>query len=166
MLYLDKVCMYIHWKTDTKFLYFYSHLPFRAILWTCDSQYAEVLCETDSNQLPRMSWPFHRFKQNYKCSLGLGCIYNHIRGNDLRLLQLITSFMWLRTLTNLSESLVLEVNHNQLSTVQNKTCRIKWSFTFSFLWLLVYVHFLVIGTWFWNCSYITGVHSVVMRDCW
>jgi hypothetical protein len=74
---------------------------------------------------PRMSRPFRRFTQNSKCSLGLGCINNHSRGNDQRLLQLSTLLMWLRTLTNLSESLVLEINHNQLSAVQNKTRHIK-----------------------------------------
>jgi hypothetical protein len=124
--------LYVHplvisWKTDTKFLYFYSRLP-SVSCYTLDSWLAVCWGAVWNWQQPHCHAcrdHFVHINKNSKCSLGLGCIYSYSHGNYLHSLQLITLFMWPWTLTNLSESQVLEVNRNQLSTVQNKTCRIE-----------------------------------------
>jgi len=130
MSYLDKICMYIHWLFPGRLIpssYFYSHLP--SILCNPSDLWLAVCRGAAWNwQQPHCHACRDHFvdlNKNSKYSLGLGCIYSHSRGNDLCLLQWITLFMWPWTLTNLSGSLVLEVNQNQLSTVQNKTCRIE-----------------------------------------
>jgi hypothetical protein len=68
---------------------------------------------------------FVDLNKNSKCSFSLGCIYSYSHGSDLGLLKLITLFIWPWIVTKLSRSLFLDVNHNQLSSVQNKTCRIQ-----------------------------------------
>jgi len=75
MLYLDKVCMYIHWLFPEVPICIATSLPFHAILWTHDLQYAEVLCETGSNHTAMHVSTISQIQtKTHKCSLGLGFI--------------------------------------------------------------------------------------------
>jgi len=68
-------------------------LPVCAILWTHDLQYAEVLRDWQQPHCHACHDHFVDLNKKSKYNLGLGCIYSHIRGNDLCLSQLITLFV-------------------------------------------------------------------------
>jgi hypothetical protein len=150
MLYVDKVCMYIHWLFTGRLVAsfcFYSHLP-SILCYPSDSWLTVCGGAVWYWQQPHChAWHDHfiDLNKNSKCSLGLGCIYSQSHGNYLCLLQLITLFMWPWTLINLSESLVLK-----LSRISCPLFKIKHAVSSEVphSCFRLYIHFLVIGTWF------------------